>query len=156
MIQYILTSITKPNIIMGVLVDNVKVGGIKLVYSKSKQYSTTDDQEVVFLKPYKEVWAKDGKKSCRKGEYGNTLSPFTNVWLRLTQDYNNFEKDYDLIHIEEKVTNPKLIKYLNRQSKNFKLDDNESTILTLKDKTLFMLKLILLRIKNRIINQKSK
>jgi hypothetical protein len=161
MTKYTLQSVRSPSIVLGVPVTDLEIGGIKLVYSvSSKEYPITeiDNKEIVFWKPFKKYWTTD-KKSCKKGEWGNARSPFTNVWLQIPSDYTDYEKERDTaIFPYIVVTNPKLIKNLNLQSKKFSIgDQKEKTKNGFKKWIIITLKMIWYSIINRIlINQKSK
>ncbi len=159
MAKYELIEVRAPDIVFGAPIVDPGVGGIKLKYSKSKEYSLTkkDVKDVIFLKPYKKNWATN-KKDCKKGEWGNTRSPFANVWLELPEDYTNYEESYEIILLSStKVTDSKLIKNLNNKVGKFTIKEStDEPITSLKKKILFNLGLLYLNIKDRIINQKSK
>lgn len=109
------------------------VGGIKLVYSKSKEYSLTGEtKKVIFLKPYKEIWEPRGRKFCKKSEWGNTSSPFTNIWLEIYEDYTNYEKEIEKVGFiqHERITDISLIKHLNAKSTSFSINEPNDKITT--------------------------
>jgi hypothetical protein len=161
--KYTLLDIKAPEIMSGVIVKTKEpgVGGIKLTYSKSKEYSLlSETSKVIFLKPYKEVWEARGKKFCKKGEWGNTNTPLSNVWLEVYEDYANYEeymkKNPCLLY--EKVTDPKIIKQLNLRSKTFSIDeptDKPTTHLSIKIR-LWLNECVFNPIKDRIFNNNQK
>ena len=68
--------------------NNNEVGGIKLIYKvKENDISKT----IVFIKPFKTLYATS-KGDCKKNEWGNTKSPYSNVWIQTEQDYNNISE----------------------------------------------------------------
>lgn len=100
-----------------VIVDGEQYGGVKLVYQKPIGFSLINktSEKIVFLKPFKKYWA-DSKKDCTPGEWGNTNSPLTTVWLKLTvnQDYKDFREVYQYVR-SEKVIDAKIIAALNKE-----------------------------------------
>lgn len=90
-----------------------ELGGIRLTYCEK---ANKTQQEHVFLKPFKEIWAIS-KKDCNKGEWGNSRSPYTTVWLELTSysNYKDYSKDYMNIRYTI-VTDHLIIKALNDKS----------------------------------------
>jgi hypothetical protein len=141
MAKYVLIDIKAPEIILGVRAKDPEVGGIKLIYSKSKEYSlTAESKTCIFLKPYKELWEPKRKKFCKKNEWGNTRSPFSNVWIELYEDYINYDEyiKKNGFMFNEKVIDSKLIKNLNRKSQTFYIDEFDDKPTThLSEKILF-------------------
>lgn len=93
---------------------NMQIGGSKLVYTvemTGKKGKITKRR--IFLKPYK-VFVGTSKKDVPKGEWGNTRSPLSNIWLELKSNYDNFEEEVGLVRFE-KITDHKLIKLLNQE-----------------------------------------
>jgi hypothetical protein len=163
MSKYALLDAKVPELSFGITVKDPKVGGIKLVYSKSKEYSLkAETEKVIFLKPYKTIWEPRGKKFCKKSEWGNTSSPFANVWLKIYEDYTNYEnyiKENGFIP-NEIVINITLIKKLNTKTATFTInetDDNPTTHIGIKI-ALWMMNNIIIPIKERIFinNKKTK
>jgi len=160
MAQYNLIEAQQPEIILGCAVKDPGFGGIKLKYSVSEEYSITksNSKEIIFLKPYKENWAKN-KKACKKEEWGNTRSVFANVWMKIPKDYTNFNENFpEIFHSFEKITDPRLIKNLNNQSNKFIIEEVDTKSMSnFKKRTLLILGLIYNNIKNRIFinNQKT-
>jgi len=126
MAKYILLDIKAPEVVPpGVAVKDPGVGGIKLTYQKFKNFSTVKDTgNYIFLKPYKDVWSINGKKGCRKGEWGSTRSPFANVWLKIYKDYTDYNIAVQRCELYyEVVKDPKLIKNLNKVSNGYSISN---------------------------------
>lgn len=150
--RYVIISVDAPVIDGKKIIEDANMGGIKLTYEVSNDRTSLSqrDKEIhIYLKPYKNIWGSS-KKDVEKGEWGNTNSPLSNVWLRIKKDYTNYDKEYMEISYE-KVTNHKLISHLNKQKKKFVLgEDEEIRQIPFKEKVLFILDEIKERIKYRI------
>lgn len=108
---YKLIKIEKSSIKGRRVTDKEYIGGVKLTYKCTK----TEDI-VIFLKPLKVLWAND-KKECKPGEWGNTMSPLSAVWVKLNKNYENWYTDYMLIRTEQLDSNKdcSLIASLNKE-----------------------------------------
>lgn len=123
--HYTLKEIKTPTINkMNVIENDPGVGGIRL------KYLLKDDngiyQELYFIKPYKKNLA-NSKEECRKGEWGNTSSPLSNVWYSTSKSYKKLE-EIDSLEFRMtllRVTESVLIGQLNDQSKEFVILSNE-------------------------------
>jgi hypothetical protein len=160
MAKYTLLDAKSHELSFGAAIKDPGVGGIKLVYSKSKEYSLTGEtKKVIFLKPYKEIWEPRGRKYCKRDEWGNTMSPLSNVWLELYEDYNNYKKEIEKVGFiqHQRVTDVRLIKRLNSKSAIFTIaeaNDNLTTHLGIKI-SIWVNNHIIIPIKEIIINIKK-
>lgn len=80
------------------VIKGIEYGGIKLVYNTVINNKL---QQIVYLKPFKELWASSKEDCLNKNEWGNKLSPYCNVWIKLNEypAYTNFTivKEHSLI-----------------------------------------------------------
>ena len=97
------------------VLEGEQIGGIKLTY----QDKSNNDAKVTFLKPFKSIWANCKEECEDPREWGNTSSPLTTVWLKLTmnEDYESIEESFMFIR-SEKVTEHALIAALNREEQS--------------------------------------
>jgi hypothetical protein len=95
---------------------NHNVGGIKLTYD-------VDGETQVFLKPFKSVSGE--RKDFKKGQWGNTMSPFIALWYKVNRDYTNFKEEFIELRYSE-ITNESLISNLNKRTKKFEINTGES------------------------------
>lgn len=106
------------------VVDNENSGGVKLIYSRKKEFSLTpvSNKRVIFLNPRKEVWEKNGKKFCKKGEWGSPTSPLSTVWIKVDRDYKSWNEDCPFIK-HEVIKDGKVIKNLNNRTNEFSITE---------------------------------
>lgn len=132
--QYKLVESSVPKTNKSIVTEDNNYGGKRVKYTVTNLDVTTlsgnNSIEETYLNPLKTVWAKNKKESDsrKKGEWGNTSSAFTTVWLKITHNpsYKDFKKEFKSIRTD-KVTNTKLIANLNKLAKEFTLEDTEPT-----------------------------
>jgi hypothetical protein len=108
------------------ILNDLDAGGIKLIYSVKNVKSTLSQKDVgkvIFLKPYKKNWGIS-KKDVGKNEWGNTFSPYSNVWLQINEDYKSYDKEIMNIRYTI-VKDSNLISKLNKQTKEFVIGTDE-------------------------------
>jgi len=149
-----------PTIFGSNIIKDPGVGGIKLTYeiipnerSIFKPLNKPNDK-IYFIKLYKKHLG-NSKNEVPKGDWGNTSSPLSNVWMESKINFNNFQREYDNINViffEQltKVTDHYLISNLNKLTKLFELPDGQSKSpkkLTIFQKGQISIKLILIKLK---------
>lgn len=114
--------------------DNQDVGGIKLVYRVTRAEKSLiktlkkKAEEVVFLKPRREIWGGKKQPHC---------------WLLGNMNYTSFKDVYMFFRYKEIKQNDPLFEHINKQEKEFIIDDSTSTTsikarkLPLKEKCLY-------------------
>ena len=150
--KYVLKDIKAPVLKGKEILKDPDAGGIKLTYEVANEkitLSQKDNKRLIYLKPYKENWSIS-KKDANKGEWGNTSSLLSNVWLEIKKDYSSYEKESTGIR-GDIIKDSNLIAYLNKQTKEFTIGSDESIRnISLKLKILFKIKQILDTIKSRV------
>lgn len=150
--KYVLIDVKAPILKGKEILKDPDVGGLKLVYEVSNEKTTLskkDNKCIVYLKPYKENWGAD-KKDVKKGEWGNSSSPLSNVWLEIKKDYTSYEKENMSIR-GDVVKDSNLIAQLNKQTKEFIIGiDEDIRNIPFKLKIIFKFEQVLEVIKSRI------
>jgi len=150
--KYILVDTKAPVLKGKEILKDPDAGGIKLTYEVANEKTTLsqkDNKRLIYLKPYKENWSVS-KKDANKGEWGNTSSPLSNVWLEIKKNYTSYEKESTSIR-GDVVKDSNLIAYLNKQTKEFILGSDENIRpIPFKLLILFKIKQTLEIIKSRI------
>jgi hypothetical protein len=140
------------------IISDLDAGGIKLTYSVKNVKSTLSQRDVgkvAFLKPYKKNWGTN-KKDVGKNEWGNTFSPYSNVWLQINEDYKSYSKEIMNIRYTL-VKDSNLISQLNKQTKEFVIgNDEEIREIPLMEKIKFNFDTLLELIKMDFFHKKSK
>jgi hypothetical protein len=123
---------TTPTIKGKEIIKDPGVGGIKLTYTIGDKYffsSKSQPKRIYFIKFFKKNISSN-KEQCErtygKNSWGNTSSPFCNIWMKSDIDYTNFQKEYDNMNVDffvglTVVTDSELIKHLNNRDRMFDL-----------------------------------
>jgi hypothetical protein len=131
--------------------DNQDVGGVKLVYRVTRVEKSLlktlrkKSEEVVFLKPRREIWG--GKKQPQH-------------WLLGNINYTSFKDVYMFFRYKEIKQNDSLFEHINKQEKEFIINDSTSTTSTitrklpLKEKCLYNFLVVTDKIITIFSNQK--
>ena len=139
-----------PIIKNGVVENDKGAGGIKLIYRISSSFSLGRDSEIIiFLKPFKKFLGtskKEVENNYGKGSWGNTYTPLSNVWLKLSHDYKDINKDIFSLR-PERVTEQILFPHLNKQEEYFII--GEDVKLSIIDKIPFYIGILKSLIKNK-------
>jgi hypothetical protein len=141
MLRYNLVTKLIPEVKGKNIIKDYGVGGIKLTYAVGDRYFTPitkPNPRIHYIKLFKKHFA-NSKDEVVKGEWGNTNSPYSNVWMESKIEYDNFEKVYsqvtstnskvreraiDFIVDLKKVTDPELIKHLNNMDQMFTMGES--------------------------------
>ena len=131
--------------------DNQDVGGIKLIYKVTRAEKSllkslkNKSEEVVFLKPRREIWGGKKQPHC---------------WLIGNINYISFKDVYMFFRYKVINQNDPLFKHVNNQEKEFIIDDSTPTTsitrkrLSLKQKCLYYCLVASDKIITTFINQK--
>ena len=131
--------------------DNQDVGGIKLVYRVTRAETSLlktlrkKSEEVVFLKPRREIWGE--KKQPQH-------------WLLGNMNYTSFKDVYMFFRYKEVKQNDPLFEHVNKREKEFIINDSTSTTSTitrklpLKEKCLYNFLVVTDKIITIFSNQK--
>ncbi len=131
--------------------DNQDVGGIKLVYRVSRAEKSliktlrSKSEEIVFLKPRREIWGGKKQPHC---------------WLLGNMNYSSFKDVYMFFRYKEIKQNDPLFEHINKQEKEFTINDSTSTTsiitrkLPLKEKCLYNFLVVTDKIITIFSNQK--
>jgi hypothetical protein len=132
-----------PEIKGSTVTNDPKVGGIKLTYEigETKLFKKLNEpkQIVHFIRLYKKHLGKDKnsltKEEQKRGDWGNTTSPLSTVWMKSVIDCKNFQEAFNMrnpnfninfVYGLERVTDESLIAYLNKAEKEFTIETGQS------------------------------
>jgi hypothetical protein len=126
---------------------DMKVGGIRLVYEIT---NITDNTKKlgVFLNPFKEYWEPNGKKSCKKGEWGSSRTNLSAVWIELDRVWEDYTKENYIFN--SRVINPTLLGNLNKRSKLFELITGNYNTIPLKERLKYKVSMSLDSLKSNL------
>ena len=145
-IKYTLLEKSIPVIKKNSIVYDARVGGEKLIYQKTTTNFTTINigklfsidiplifkmnkkgkisrniikEKIIFLRPYKNYWNKDGKRDkwLPFHQWGKKEHPLTNIWLEMLFDFTDIMKQTPVI--KSCVDDPIIIKFLRQHEEEF-------------------------------------
>lgn len=139
--DYLLKSKQVPEVTKTRIIEDVGVGGIKLVYKVRTFYykeikifgyliplpwpCRIDFGTFIVLRPYKVRWDTERNRLPRN-YWGKKDNPLTNMWIEVEYDYDNIDKD--LVYYKDMITDHELIKYFKKHTDEFSVVVNKSNI----------------------------
>lgn len=130
--KYTLLKKQVPTINNKTIISGDEFGGIKLTYSVRlltiKQVNIfgrtfnyvahrSKPKLAIFLRPFKKVWS--GHR-LPPAQWGKKSHPLTRIWVKISSDYSDFNKDYVRLIAIKTYTNYKIIRLLNDIPTTFK------------------------------------
>jgi hypothetical protein len=132
--EYILMKSDVPEVTKTMIVNDVNVGGVKLVYAVTTYHykeitalghriplpwpCRIKSRRMVVLRPYKDNWDTERHKLARN-YWGKPTNPLTNLWIEVESDYKDISTA--IIEFKEFIYNHELIKHFKAVSKHFEI-----------------------------------